>query len=82
MLTKPEVGTKVRFLGVQGTEDLPYMKKNIGKVGVVIEAPDCYSESVAKMFLDVQFPDWEHSDGRIGKEIFLLCYNEEFEVVE
>jgi len=81
-LTKPPVGTKVRFIAIKGLSDRhPVNLENRGKIGVVVDPPRRFSGRCASHFLDVRFEDWEENSGP-GPETFLFCHDEEFEVVE
>jgi hypothetical protein len=75
-LTKPPVGTKVRFLGFHDASEDDESWSHVGEIGTVVKPHPAFTEYVQTLFLDVLFEEW-NSDGPI-----LLEDDSEFEIVQ
>jgi hypothetical protein len=75
-LTKPPVGTKVRFLGFHDAPESDESWSHVGEIGTVVEANPVFNEYVQSLWLDVRFENWDSANGPI-----LLEDDSEFEVV-
>jgi hypothetical protein len=74
-LTKPPVGTKVRFLGFYDADPDDESWSHVGEVGEVVAPNPMYNDYVQSLWLDTIFPEW-------NSRPVLLEDDSEFEVVE